>query len=636
VFKKLFGGQRPDRSDKSKGSSVSPSGAPPPDPAGGSDMVRAYDSYGREVLISRQDWRNSVLLPAIKKDWGVPDRLASIILQALQDKFYDDLVEPAERLLQLEPDSERSSVLLAIVYFKLNRLDDAERLLERYVEAHGETGAVLSNLAEIYAGRGNKDKAIETLWRSLEMDPNQEHALNLYWAVHLEQGGEPAAGQALSRIASLRGSWRAQLWLGKAALDKGDLAGAMDLFREGLRNAPSPAPVFLLMAVSGELGMHGHVPELLELVAPSFEVEAHGLQVGNNLIKAYVDSQRLDEAGSLVEALYAQNRPDWKQHLNYWDREIAKRRLEASPVPANRPLQIAMLTINGPVWLPEQSPAAELFPPRTAAASKISFLGSSAEVKDAPDQVQAQLSDAPGYLSRALPLFLAEQVQFGSGLSAKSLVPWLAGDHQGFVLCGQPWSDEDAVKHAGSAGADYVVTSHIKAAGAPWQIVISLLRVNDSSIICRLQAAFDWGSPADDLMRAVSELLAALKGSAGDRESSPASSYSTPDHSAIPEYLLRLEQLLALRCANMPGTASQFLHGEREILDGNLQLCERQPTSLSVRLLAMQTFLAMKKCRPAIVAEYSDRIRDLQRRYPVREQPAHDIAERMAGEACSS
>ena len=46
-----------------------------------------------------------------------------------------------------------------------------------------------------------------------------------------------------------------------------------------------------------------------------------------------------------------------------------------------------------------------------------------------------------------------------------------------------------------------------------------------------------------------------------------------PDVVYLANYLLRLEQLLAVRCAGMDGVSPAFLNGEREIIDGNLQLC---------------------------------------------------------------
>lgn len=55
------------------------------------------------------------------------------------------------------------------------------------------------------------------------------------------------------------------------------------------------------------------------------------------------------------------------------------------------------------------------------------------------------------------------------------------------------------------------------------------------------------------------------------------------------DYLLRLEHLLAVRLAASLSPGSSFLHGEREIIDGNLQLCLSYPANVTVRVLLLQT-----------------------------------------------
>jgi hypothetical protein len=74
--------------------------------------------------------------------------------------------------------------------------------------------------------------------------------------------------------------------------------------------------------MSGDLGMHGLLLELLELTEPYFIPETHGLEVGNNLIKANIELGHLDRARQIVNQLRMQPRPDWKLHLDYWQTEI--------------------------------------------------------------------------------------------------------------------------------------------------------------------------------------------------------------------------------------------------------------------------------------------------------------------------
>jgi hypothetical protein len=93
----------------------------------------------------------------------------------------------------------------------------------------------------------------------------------------------------LLRVAGLPGSWRAQLWLARAALKARQLSRALTYYRESLSRVTKPVPVDMLMQISGDLGRAGHLPELLAITEPLFDPTFHGLQVGNNLIKAHFD-----------------------------------------------------------------------------------------------------------------------------------------------------------------------------------------------------------------------------------------------------------------------------------------------------------------------------------------------------------
>ncbi|MNT87883.1 hypothetical protein D3C72_2283600 [compost metagenome] len=81
------------------------------------------------------------------------------------------------------------------------------------------------------------------------------------------------------------------------------------------------------MQMSGDLGNAGRIADILELAGPRFHVQAHGLQVGNNLVKANLHMGRLDDAQRILDAMRALNRPDWRENLAYWDKELAQARL---------------------------------------------------------------------------------------------------------------------------------------------------------------------------------------------------------------------------------------------------------------------------------------------------------------------
>ncbi|HEX5222205.1 MAG TPA: tetratricopeptide repeat protein [Verrucomicrobiae bacterium] len=619
------------KSDASEPPELTPPPASPP-PPGAPATMKVWDNYGRIVEISREEWRTRVLPHNFRANWNQPDDLAGLIHNALTDGFIADCLEPARQLHRIDPHLRRGANFLAVTLLHLKQYDEAEKVVTDCMRQRGEEGTLLTNLAKAQSGRGEEALAERTLWHALEVDPNQDNGLVWYVAIHRERGGETAELDALRRIAALPGSWRAQVWIGRHALKAKQLEQALQLYRESLSRAGKPVPTDLLYQVSGDLGMNGHIPEILELIAPHFDPARHGLMVGNNLIKANVDLGQLDAARRILDQLYQQNRGDWKEHLSFWDTEIAKAKVALHEAPREQP-SIAMLTIVGPVWLKPESPAAELFPAKRTEAPTIALLGSVAEIMSNSKRMQHQMSDSPGRMSRALPLFLAEQLEFGSNARVQTLVPWVMGDAPGFMFGGAPWDDADAAAYARQTEAknDYVVVLFLKPNTEPWIAELRLVRTIDAKCLGTvagniLPAQTEVGIPA-----LANQLLALLRAEVEVQIVSPPPQYQLPVGAWFGSYLLRLEQLLAVRCSGMDGVPSRFLNGEREIIDGNLQLCLEHPQNVGVRILFIQTLLAMKHARPTVLPEYREKLTRLQNEKPLPE-PAHSVLQRMLSE----
>lgn len=304
----------------------------------------------------------NVLPGTLKSNWNDPDQLCEIIINSLNDGFISDVEKAAEGLYQLNASSSRNVCVYAIVLLKNNRIDDAERVLKSFFEKNGDDGSVLTNLAKVYAARGETDKQDATLWRALTVDPNQDNGLGWYVALERERSGEEAALTAFRRVTQLPNSWRPQLWLARAALESNDLPQAVNYYCEGLSHAGSNVPTDLLMQISGDLGNRGHLADLLELTEQHFVPEQQGLQVGNNLIKVHIELGHIDAAQEILDQLYSLKRPDWKETLGYWDTQIAKSQVAKSKVELTEPLSMMMLTIEGPVRLKSDARAARIFP----------------------------------------------------------------------------------------------------------------------------------------------------------------------------------------------------------------------------------------------------------------------------------
>ena len=583
-------------------------------------LVRVYDGYGRELAMTRDDWRDNVLLGSLTEAGSDPDRLYDLVFGALQDGFVAEVLPFAEQLRQLEPMSARSATLLGVIYLGLRRLDDAERLLTEQLREHGDDGYVLTNLAKVCAERGDAAQVDALLWRALKTDPNQENAVAWFLSLANERRGERGVQAALRALAAIPGSWRARLWMARAALEKQDAAEALRLYDEALELAPTPTPTDLLMQLSGDLGNHGQLVELLERAAPRFVPAEHGLVVGINLIKANVDLGRLDHARELVDRLYALERPDWQQALSYWEAEIATARA-SSPAATPAPVPtITMVKLTGPIWLGLSQSGAELCSPKDEQAVVVGFLGGTASQGDAgPPRLQR--ADAAGRITRALSLFLSEQFHLRSDGSGVVLQPFVQGSSGGLVLAGQPWRAEAAAEHARQCEppADYVVVTHLDLTGKTPTLSLRLVRTIDGTVLESCEAHVDLQRPEAAFMLLAERTLASLSQRAGIERCDAPAWYQVPAGELFADYQLRLEQLLAATACQLDGSRRDFLSGEREMVAGDLELCLREPENATTRLLLFALLGRLQAIHPQVVAEYRGKVERLQTEHPLPE-----------------
>ncbi len=628
LLKKFFGSKR------KKLPSIQTESSPEITPLNEPATIRVFDAYGRELFITRQQWRDNVLLGNVENNWDNADKLAGLIVQSLQDNFIEEMVKPAERLQQLENGSERSAVLLSIVYLKTGHIDDSEQVLRQYISQNGESGAILVNLAKVYAERGDDEVTMTTLWNALKCDPNQENGFAWYEVIHREKGGEQAGLDALTRIAALPGSWRAQIWLARAELRAQRIDQAMALYREALVRTPKPAPTDLLMQMSGDLGNAGCLAEILHLAEPEFDPAVHGLQVGNNLIKANFDLDRFEQARHLLNQLYSLKRPDWRENLSYWDTEIAKVTVAKAIPPTVNDLKVGLLNVSGPVWLRKGTSTDALYPKKPSIGCLVSFLGSTAEKPQADDQVVRQLADPPGRMSRAVPLFLSEQIHLLTNASTQTIVPWIEDPHSGFALSGRPWEASEAVEmvQRSEPKSDYVVITHLVVAPNQWTIQLWVIKTQDCTCFGHIAESFPIETPTPAIQQLARQLLDLLSRQSGIESEQVSPNYSIPVGAQFPLYLLHLEQLLAVRCNSMSTEKSEGLSGERDIVEGNIKQCLDVPSSVNVRLLLANTLRYMKEVRPDILPEFEERIAMLQIQFPLPE-PAHSLVQQIVEKA---
>jgi tetratricopeptide (TPR) repeat protein len=302
ILKKLFG-----KKDSADSQDV---------PGEPEDMLRMYDLEGNQVLMAKSVYRKDVLPNMFAKAVGNPDELYGAIVLALQDGFFEECLPPARQLFSIDNDRQRSATILGITLMENNQTDEAQEVLENFLKQNGDSGVVLTNLAKVFSRKGLEDKSVQTLWKALTVDPNQDNALAWWGAIQREKEGKEGDDgfyRAMEQAAQLSGSWRPQLWLARRLLEQKKIDPAVALYRKVLESSTVSADA--LMMISGDLGNSGYLAQMLDLVLPFYESEKHGHMAGLNLIQACIRTGDKETGLRLCDAVEKLKRYDIKQYL---------------------------------------------------------------------------------------------------------------------------------------------------------------------------------------------------------------------------------------------------------------------------------------------------------------------------------
>jgi len=581
--------------------------APPNSDAEG--VVRVYDQFGRSITIGREAWRRDVLLPNLTANRDNPDALYELIVSALNDDFATDVLEPARWLADTDRDPQRGATVLGVALLQIKDNAAARDVLERAIARHGETAYLLANLARACAGLGDDPRAEALIWRALELDPNESTTLNWLIARLLARGGQQAVLAAYARAAALPGSWRAQLWLAREALARGDLVGATRLYEEALDRA-RPVPADLLMQLSGDLGNRGHTDLLVRLTQPRFDLEAHGLTVGNNLLRAYLQLGMVAEARQLLEQLYSQQRPDWRDQLNAWEQQLDDAQKRYGEVTA--PLDIVLMRLEQPVWARGVLGFDAVLPAKGASAPRIHFICGSGEAhEDVGDKVVSQPTNDLGRLARALPMFLAEELHLRTSARTTFLLPWMK--QGGFILSARPWTR--AFLPPDHTPPDLFVFLHVDARESPWLLRVSIENAQRNASPVVFEQAFTLETAGRDLLALFNELLPRLTILLALRREDMDATLAMPPPELLHRYMAGLEQALAVGLAARQQGGADFLHQERSIFDHLFDVALEGAELLRPRMLLVNALENQARRRPDIVREYLEKLALLQQEH---------------------
>lgn len=580
----------------------------PPQPPANERPISVYDQSGRKIEVGREAWRKDVLLPNLAANRDKPGALHDLINDALRDGFAADVLEYARHLAGTDPQPRRGALLLGAVLLQLKDFAAARAVLERAIARHGEDTYLLSSLARALAELGDGERAEELIWRALALDPNEEAALGWIAARADASGGPLAVLATYARAAMLPGSWRAHLALAGAALGRGDMPEATRQYEAALERV-APPPAGLLAQMSDDLASRGQSELLVRLTRPHFDAAIHGLVVGGNLLRALVDLGMLADARKLLGQLQALQRPEWRDQLLAWEQKLDDAQKRYGEVTTAS--DFIVIQLEQPVWSSGVLGFDAVLPRKVDSAPRVHIVCASGECPPSA-------ADEFGRITRALPMFLAEEMYLRSNARCVFLLPWMK--QGGFIVSAQSWSRE--FLPSDPSPPEMLVFTHIDAMQSPWRARLTLVQPHRPEAAAIAFAHnitpgnLAQGAVAllEDLMARANILLAVKR-----RDEDPA--LATPGGVRLAAYLTALEQALVVGLAARQNVDDSFLVDERAIFDHLLDVAANDAALLRPRMLLVNALETHSRHRPGIVRDYLDGLLVLQERHPCVHEP---------------
>ncbi len=274
-----------------------------------------------------------------------------------------------------------------------------------------------------------------------------------------------------------------------------DLPAAMAIYEEILAS-PAGDRADVLVGISGDLGSHGHVGEIIELIAPRYDADRHGPATGLNLLQAYLAVRNADAAQHVLDILFALNRPELEDRLHGFSNVIAEILASGAPIAtpgsadaaASGAPKIGLITISKPIWFYGLEPlTAQILPPKEGRLRRIAF--AQLALPGYGEKAAAALARTPDdelpRLSRSIPLWFAETFYFCPSYTPVAAIGLFtppapeSGNH--YALFGTDWTTENLrqLVETTEGGLDYIVTGSIRAAAGDYELTLRVWEVKN-------------------------------------------------------------------------------------------------------------------------------------------------------------
>lgn len=244
----------------------------------------AQDPKSRS-FISRADYIKAVQLELRKHESDFDYLVSAAHRHALEDQA-ELSRDAAGMALKLDPNHPKPWLYMGIALWRLDRPKDAHESMKRHLELDEKSAIGWTNMAKIQFDLGDKEGALGALWKALEIDPNQQDAIELL------SGKKPEVVRSI--IDKFPTSWAAHAVL--STLEPASLPALEKALALG-------APDEILAAYLGELGKAGQSQRAAEVADGIKDLARRLPEVRWNAALAFQGAGRAKEARKLLTEL---------------------------------------------------------------------------------------------------------------------------------------------------------------------------------------------------------------------------------------------------------------------------------------------------------------------------------------------
>ncbi len=579
--------------------------------------IGLFDQYGRKLLIERAEWFTKFLQPALTKARENPEQLASLIANAIEQKYTEELEAISLHLLRIDPIPLRATCIRSAILLLSNRPQQAEGLLRQTLQREAAHPHLLTLLAKSLITQKKYQEVLPLLCRALSIDPNHEEALNL--VLHI--ASETKKETLLEELSQHPKAVKPKIALAGRLLAKKDNETALEVLERAASTKKTTEEE--LASIGNLLNSQNLYLETLQVLGDRFNKKKHGITLGSPLTIALLEMGQVEDAKELLETLHKKKSPRWRDELQKLEDNLARASLEHPETLNPKTITLERLTIFGPLWLHQDPNAQELFEIKDPESPRFAVLPASVLAKKTEKAPRKEATNTSGRLSRILPLLLTEWIEMHTDCHAQTVIPWVSSEGA-FALFQEEWKNDDASEwtreHSADQFNDYTITLNLTEDPQQWRLDITIL----NTLTQETEASFSINLSLDNLVEQLKKLrkltIDKICHLGAQLQPNPKGYNPPEDPEAYLQYSIRLEQCLSCVCAAQDQkrpTQQTLLAGERDILQHGLLACLESPDSLPLRLTLLKTLAAVKKINPSAALEFQKPIQWLNKSSPL-------------------